>query len=217
MQYHFTISVFLLPICFPFCNIFTLTNFSVVELTTFENRRDRRFSEGFSNWNDGKRKFEKHESSESHRESVAALNRHSSGRVDDMLSARTKSQKKENTEMLSHVVEAIRYLARQNLALRGATVKKSEENLVCEPNANFWQTLLLIKKYSPSLPLLINRKQNFTSPTIQNELLHIMSRLVLQTLADDIKSAKYYSIMVDETTDCSNSEQAVFCFRLVGG
>ena len=40
-----------------------------------------------------------------------------------------------------------------------------------------------------------------------------MSLMVQRSLAKDLQQAPWYSIMVDETTDVQNRQQAAFCFR----
>lgn len=194
-------------------SIFTLYLLKFSELTTFEKRREKAFTEGFHDWNDGKRKMQVHESSKSHHESVSALNSYDSAKVNEMLSANIKKSKRENNVMLTYVIDVIRHLARQNLALRGATTKQTADQITSEPNGNMWQTLTLVSKYSPDLSSLMRKKQNFTSPSIQNELMQLMASRVIRKLAEDVRSAMCYSIMVDETTDCTNREQAVFCLR----
>ena len=47
------------------------------------------------------------------------------------------------------------------------------------------------------------------SPQIVNELLQMMSQSVLQSVVDEVKRTKWYSIMADETRDISNREQLV--------
>ena len=42
-----------------------------------------------------------------------------------------------------------------------------------------------------------------------------MALQVLQEVADNLQSTPSYTIMADETTDCSNKEQFVVCFRWV--
>ncbi len=49
-------------------------------------------------------------------------------------------------------------------------------------------------------------QDKFTSPEIQNEIISIMALYVLRGIATSI-SGKKYTIMVDETTDISNTEQ----------
>ena len=54
----------------------------------------------------------------------SALNRHGCKPVDDMLSVELTRQKSANCKMLQHVVIAVKHLACQNLAFRGATRTK---------------------------------------------------------------------------------------------
>ena len=64
----------------------------------------------------------------------------------------------------------------------------------------------------------LNRKnQSVTSPEIQNEILKEMSLSwsVLHDIVEPIKNAYFHSIMVDEASDVSNKEQAVFCIDWV--
>ncbi len=57
-------------------------------------------------------------------------------------------------------------------------------------------------------------QDKFTSPEIQNEILSIMVLYILRGIATSI-SGKKYTIMVDETTSISNTEQLVVCLRYV--
>ena len=60
----------------------------------------------------------------------------------------------------------------------------------------------------------MNRKdQNFTSPDIQDDILKEMSLSILHVIVDSIKNADFHSIMVNETSNLSDKEQAVFCDR----
>ena len=57
-------------------------------------------------------------------------------------------------------------------------------------------------------------QDKFTSPEIQNEILSIMALHILREIASEL-SGKWYTVMVDETTDLSNTEQMVLCLRYV--
>ena len=57
-------------------------------------------------------------------------------------------------------------------------------------------------------------QDKFTSPEIQNEILSIMALHILREIATEL-SGKWYTIMVDGTTDLSNTEQMVLCLRYV--
>jgi len=49
----------------------------------------------------------------------------------------------------------------------------------------------------------------YTAPDIQNEILKIMTLLILRGVVDMISIAPF---LIDETTDVSNKEQVVICF-----
>ena len=48
------------------------------------------------------------------------------------------------------------------------------------------------------------KKQNFTSPGIQNKILKEMSYSILGDIVESIKNANFHSIMVDKTSDVSD-------------
>ena len=52
------------------------------------------------------------------------------------------------------------------------------------------------------------------SPDIQNEMLGIMAQFIQREISRDT-TGKWFTIMVDETTDLTNTEQMVFCIRYV--
>jgi len=43
-----------------------------------------------------------------------------------------------------------------------------------------------------------------------------MFQHILRSTAQHIQKAKYITVMIDETSDCSNKEQVVLVFRWVG-
>ena len=46
-------------------------------------------------------------------------------------------------------------------------------------------------------------------------MIQVMSNRVLRVISERIRNADFYSVMIDETTDVSNVEQVVICFRWV--
>ena len=57
------------------------------------------------------------------------------------------------------------------------------------------------------------KNQIYTSPEIENEMLKDMSLSILpDVVLEAIKSSDYHNIMVDESSDVSNKEQAMFVF-----
>ena len=55
----------------------------------------------------------------------------------------------------------------------------------------------------------------WTSPTIQNELLAIVSDLVLERITTEVRKSGYFGIIMDETSDISRTEEVSLCLRYV--
>ena len=166
-------------------------------------------SHGYTNWKDATVNFAKHEQSTCHED--AALKILSAGKtipdVGESLSSQHAVEKEERRVCLLKIIQNIRFLSRQGLALRG------DGN---EDDSNFSQLLRLRAVDSESLSTWLTRKTDkYTSPEIQNELLKLMALKVLEKVADKLHSAKFFTIMADETTDSSNREQVVICLRWV--
>ena len=48
------------------------------------------------------------------------------------------------------------------------------------------------------------------SKTIQNEMIDVIGSAIEDRIIDKIQAAKFFTILADEVTDCSNSEQVSF-------
>ena len=133
-----------------------------------------------------------------------------------MLSGIYAQQKTENRVMLRMILTSIRYLARQGLAFRGRFKISDESNEGYEIDSNFIQLLNLRAEDSPLILKWLQKSQDkFTSADIQNEILGIMAKSIQREIANEV-SGKWFTIMVDETTDLSNTEQMVFvCVTLM--
>jgi len=57
------------------------------------------------------------------------------------------------------------------------------------------------------------KNAKYTSPEIQNELITCCKDVILRQLVDEISAAKGFSVLADETTDESKTEQLVLCIR----
>lgn len=63
---------------------------------------------------------------------------------------------------------------------------------------------------------LIKRKKdeiNFTDHKIQNELIELMNKQVLDQIVQQVQEAKFFAVMIDETTDISKKEQVSLVIR----
>ena len=172
---------------------------------------------GFSNWKKAIERFNKHEKSASHHQAVDLIERipKSTANIGNMISTEYAKQKSHNRALLQIIISSIRFLSRQGIALRGR-YKSGDDNLVGgEHDSNFIQLLKLRAHDIPQLTQWMEKSQDkFTSPDIQNEILKIMALTIQREIKNEV-SGKWYTIMVDETTDISNTEQMVFCLRYV--
>ena len=161
--------------------------------------------DGFSNWKKAVQRFKGHEQSDCHRNAVMKTAYTSAGV--NVVSGLSKAKREEMAaakSALRKIVTSIVFLARQGIAIRGKT----------EENSNFRQLLSLRAEDADDLRSWLARSQyKWVSHDIQNEILHQLSDSVLHDLIIGIKAADYYSIMIDETADCSQHEQLVICFR----
>ena len=83
-------------------------------------------------------------------------------------------------------------------------------------DSNLHQLLLLRGEDYPPIHQFLKRQQlKYTAHEVQNKLLSIMSEQILRGIALQIKNAKYFTVMIDGTSDYSNKEQVVLVFRWV--
>ena len=125
-----------------------------------------------------------------------------------------------NRQYLQIIIECIMFSAQHNIAVRGHEESRQIIWEVSDINrGNFVELLHLGCR---DLPWLKEKLQNqlkshahWTSPSIQNELIGILSDHVLGRILTDIKSCKFLSIIVDETSNISKVEQVSICIRYV--
>ena len=60
---------------------------------------------------------------------------------------------------------------------------------------------------------LKKKTDKYTSVDIQNEMLKTMALHILRQITKSLEQTPFITLMVDETMDISNKEQAVFCLR----
>ena len=143
-----------------------------------------------------------------HRDSVDRIYLESSNiNIDESLVKQSVQEKAKNRSALLNIISNIRFLARQGLPLRGADHDKDSNfyqlnNLRCQENTEFEEWLQ-------------RKKDKYTSPEIQNEILSIMSDKVIRSLADEIRHSHSFALLADKTTDVSNRQQLVVCIRWI--
>lgn len=164
---------------------------------------------GFCNWKDAIHSFRKHEKSVCHHEAVEVMITlpATTRDIGEQLSHQHAIQKEKNRDALYQIFSSVKYLCRQGLSLRGDGNEK---------DGNFIQLLLTKAEEDKNLSLWMKRKENvYTSPEIQNEIVKVLGVRVLRELSSSLQSSPFLAIMVDETTDVANKEQAAIVIRWV--
>ena len=166
---------------------------------------------GFTYWKEATSAFQKHQSSQCHREANEALIRipkQVCGDVGELLNREHQEEKATNRKMFLKVLQNIRFLARQGLPLRGC---------YDDADSNFVQLLHLRSVDCPEVETWMKKKTNkYTSYDIQNECLKIMALQILREVSQSILGSACFTIMADECTDVANNEQFTICIRWVG-
>ena len=101
----------------------------------------------------------------------------------------------------------------QEIALRGHREGEASRN-----RGNFLEILNLIAIHDPVInERLKNGPKNakYTSPDIQNTLINVMGRMVQESICSSVCKAGTYTILADETKDCSKKEQLAIVVRYV--
>ena len=123
-----------------------------------------------------------------------------------------RQQMEKNMCMLASVLECIKFCGRQGLALR-------EHRF--EDGANPGNFRALIDFRAQTDTILSNhlehspRNARYLSSGIQNELIQVCDETIRESLVCDCRSAQFFSVLADETTDVSTTEQLSICVRFV--
>ena len=118
-----------------------------------------------------------------------------------------------NRHYLKALIEVILLCALQEIALRG-----HRESCEAPNRGNFLEILHLLAAHDSIVQQRLEkgpRNAMYTSAEIQNTLLHIMGEMVRKKVCAEVKDAEFYSILADETKDCSKTEQMAIVVRYV--
>ena len=111
---------------------------------------------------------------------------------------RKEEERKENRRIVQTIFDVARHLAKQNTAFRGHDETDDSAN-----RGNFLEELHFLAKYDKPLKRWIeSHPQNLSyfSPSIQNEMIGILSNMNIKIIKSEVISAKYFSIECDEVT-----------------
>ena len=116
-----------------------------------------------------------------------------------------KQQQQQNAKnALKILFDALLFLARQGLPIRGKTDKKS----------NYVNLLNILAAYNNDLSKFLNRRKAYTSHDIQNEMLELCANSIIRIISVKARTSGPFGIIVDGCQD-GDSEQISICIRYV--
>jgi len=176
--------------------------------------------------------FKNHEKKEYHLLSVQRANdfliNYESGgskAVDVLLDKHKQQVIDSNRKRIVPIINTILFCARNNLPLRGhresGLLSSSEIRSSClNGEQGVFRALLSFRVESGDTALLNHietspKNCTMISSRIQNEIIVAVGDVIVGKIVERIKKCKFFSILVDETTDISTIEQMTVCIRYV--
>ncbi|CAH1724767.1 unnamed protein product [Aphis gossypii] len=141
--------------------------------------------------------------------------------VEIMLNNKVSSIMESNRKRLVPIIKTIIFCGHNNLPLRGHRddgILDIDSALV--GTQGIFRSLLAFRIDSGDKELtnhIRSCKKNSTmiSKTIQNDIINILHKVIIETIVTNVKKYKYFSILCDETTDISTKEQMTFSVRYI--
>lgn len=198
--------------CFA-CRKFGTSHMKETEKLSFVNT-------GYSNWKratENHSGLKKHENSLCHKncmvswESYKQMQIMENTSVASQLSAAHAKEVKKNREYIMEIADVLRLTATQGIAQRGHDESASSTN-----QGNFLEILHHVAKRDPELKKRLDsgpKNAKYTHHTVQNSILHIFSHLTVVAISNEVKEAKYFAVIADESKDISKTEQLSIVIR----
>ena len=119
---------------------------------------------------------------------------------------------KKNRRLISHMIAAVCFLAKQELAFRG-----HDESQISLNRGNYIEYLYELAENDVELKDHLQNSTVFSgmSSDIQNDLIFAVSELMILKIKEEVKTALFVSIILDETTDISTKSQLSITLRYV--
>ena len=178
-----------------------------------EKKEDNWISVGVTggNWKNSVKRIREHAVTQYHMSSMVAFKSCLQGKpIDTLLDeqraelhSRRQKEIASNREVLAHLLDIIRLLAKQNLAFRGHDESASSVN-----RGNFLELVHHQAKYDPILQQHLQKagkNATYLSPDIQNQLICAMADKVLESILVEARKAKFFSILRHQMFHAKNS------------
>lgn len=159
------------------------------------------FATGFCNWKKGTQRLTDHERSENHKNAMRE-SRRNQPTIAFQLDDHVKEQQRLRRQGLVAHLDTLKTLLRQGVPIRGHTDKDS----------NIFQFNKDKAVDNAGLNLLLKENQYMSHDILaeQEEMLVLSAR---KSLLNDVNASEFYSIICDESSDISKTEQLSFSVR----
>lgn len=172
---------------------------------------------GFKKWRDTKALLLQHSQSERHLSSMSAwgnFKRISDNKMLSIASELCTTRSNEIIENRKHIKTLFRiasFLGRQGLSFRGHCESSESSN-----RGNFIELIETMSEENDDLKAKMSRRYgHYTSHEYQNDIITVFGQKIKETIISEVKQAGYFSLLVDETKDCSKKEQMALILRYV--
>jgi hypothetical protein len=175
----------------------------------YKNNKNEAFVNGTGDWKNISKNFFRHDASKHHKNTYQHwVNRVSNQKsVAEKLSSAYANEAKLNRKNLSSIINAIYFLAKQGLALRGHDETDNNKN-----NGNFLELLNLVGVHNSDLKKHLDTSNfKYICHRSQDDIISLISQEIKSHIVNSI--SEYYSIIIDETMDLTKIEQVSFCVR----
>lgn len=187
-------------------------------------------SKPFKSWSSKTQKMTAHSGHDYHLQACSRMQEflatyeNPSGAINVLMDIQVQKQLEENQSVIESLFRCVMFLGKQGLPFRGHRDDNVEWNAECEDineEGNLGNFIELVRFRAETDPALQKHLSNapknaqYTSKTIQNQLIDIVGSHIQSEILDEIQEAKYYSIIADEVVDVSNKEQLSISCRYV--
>lgn len=178
---------------------------------------------GVVNWKKGIEKIIKHETSNQHQNAMrqyllAKYSISNDRTVVPGLISQERRRVEKNREVLKRMIDVTLFLAKQGLPFRGHREHSCLSDGSSKSTGNFRELLSLLAKYDSTLDNHLKfekRNELYLSHDVQNDVIQSLASELSLTIDNEVKSAQFFSLIIDSTIDISRIDQMSVSLRSV--